>query len=160
MSSGYNSATLLGRLASDPEELQTRAGKLFIKATIAVSIYQKSPDGRGGEEQTKFIPVTIFGRTAELFLQYVQTGDMVHLAGRLDSNEWKTDDGKKRLSLSFVVDSLSVLPNGRRASSDRPNKSSSAPRSAPATKERDWNREPQMREVDRDSDGNPLYVNF
>jgi single-stranded DNA-binding protein len=38
---------------------------------------------------------------------------MVHLAGRLDSNEWKTDDGNRRLSLSFVVEQLNLLPNSR-----------------------------------------------
>jgi len=112
MSAGYNQATLLGRLCAAPEELKTKNGKLFIKATIAVSVHRKNPDGIG-EEHTSFVPTTIFGKTAELFLKYVKKGDMVHLAGRLDSNEWKTDDGNKRLSLSFVVEQLNFLPNER-----------------------------------------------
>jgi single-stranded DNA-binding protein len=56
----------------------------------------------------------MFEKTAELFLKYVDKADMVHMADRLDSNEWKTDDGKKRLSLSFVVEQLNFLPNERR----------------------------------------------
>ena len=75
------------------------------------------------EERTSFVPATIFGRQAEVFLQYVQKGDVVHLAGRLDSNEWKTDSGEKRLSLSFVVEQLNLLPNERKpkaASEPRP----------------------------------------
>jgi single-strand DNA-binding protein len=111
MSAGFNQATLLGRLVAPPEELYTKAGKVFIKATIAVSVHRKN-EGIG-EEHTSYIPATAFGKTAELFLKYIQKGDMVHLAGRLDSNEWKTDDGNRRLSLSFVVEQLNLLPNSR-----------------------------------------------
>jgi single-strand DNA-binding protein len=113
MSTGFNQSVLLGRLVAEPEQLKTKSGSLFIKATIAVSVYRKGQDG-SGEEHTSFIPATMFGKTAELFLKYVGKGDMIHLAGRLDSNEWKTDDGKKRLTLSFVVESLSFLPNARK----------------------------------------------
>src|SRR5258707_8667691 len=110
--SGFNQATLLGRLCAPPEELQTRKRTLFIKATIAVSIHRKNAEG-SGEEHTSFIPVMMFGKTAELFLKYVNKGDMVHLAGRLDSNEWEGNDGTKRLSLSLVVEQINFLPNER-----------------------------------------------
>jgi single-strand DNA-binding protein len=116
MSAGFNQSTLLGRLWAPPEELKTKGGKLFIKATISVSVHRKNSDGIG-EEHTSFVPATMFGKTAELFLKYVEKGDMVHLAGRLDSNEWKTDDGNKRLSLSFVVEQLNFLQNDRSKSS-------------------------------------------
>ena len=113
---GFNQATLLGRLVSLPEQLKTKAGKLFIKATIAVSVQRKTPEGIS-EEHTSFVPATMFGKTAEIFLKYVEKGDMVHLAGRLDSNEWKTDEGARRLSLSFVVEQMNLLPNERRGDS-------------------------------------------
>jgi len=64
--SGFNQAILLGRLVAPAEELTTKGGKLFIKAVIATSVHQKNADGVL-EERTSFIPVTIFGRTAELF---------------------------------------------------------------------------------------------
>jgi single-strand DNA-binding protein len=109
---GFNQALLLGRLTVPPEELQTKNGKLFIKATIAVTVAHKSAEGVS-EERTSFVPATIFGRQAEVFLKYVQKGDTVHLAGRLDANEWKTESGEKRLSLSFIVEQLTLLPNDR-----------------------------------------------
>src|SRR5260370_10949337 len=110
--SGYNCAVILGRLVAPPEQLTTKNGKLFVKATIAVSVHRKNSEGVD-EERTSFIPATIFGRQAEVFLKYVQKGDMVHLVGRLDSNEWQTDSGEKRLSLSFVIEQLNLLPNER-----------------------------------------------
>ena len=112
MGAGFNLVAVLGRLYAPAEELTARTGKLFVKATIVVSIRRKNAEGID-EERTSFIPATIFGRQAEVFLKYVQKGDMVHLVGRLDSNEWKTDSGEKRLSLSFVVEQLNLLPNER-----------------------------------------------
>jgi single-strand DNA-binding protein len=112
MSRGFNQALLLGRLAAPPEQLQTKNGKLFLKATIAVSVAQKNAEGIG-EERTSFVPVTIFGRQADVFLKYVHKGDMVYLVGRLDSSEWKTQEGQKRLNLSFVVEQLNLLPNNK-----------------------------------------------
>lgn len=117
--SGHNSATILGRLVAPPEQLTTKNGKLFIKATIATSVYRQTVDGKS-EERTTFIPVTIFGRQAEVFLNHVHKGDMVHLVGRLDSNEWKTESGEKRLSLSFVVEQLNLLPNEQARPQQKP----------------------------------------
>jgi single-strand DNA-binding protein len=108
--SGFNQAVLLGRLVAPPEELTTKGGKLFLKAVIATSVHQKNSDGVS-EERTNFVPVTIFGRTAEVFLKYVHKADFVHLVGSLTSSEWTTGAGDKRLSLSLVVEQLNLLPN-------------------------------------------------
>lgn len=114
MSAGFNQVILLGRLTAEPEQLKTKAGKMYIKATISTSVHRKNADGIN-EEYTSFIPVTIFGKTAELFSKYVAKGDMVHLVGRLESNEWKREDGKKGVSLSFLVEGLNLLPNNRQS---------------------------------------------
>jgi single-strand DNA-binding protein len=111
--SGFNQAVLLGRLAAPPEELKTKSGKLFLRAIIATNVYQKSAEGVN-EERTSFVPITIFGRTAEVFRDFVQKGDMVHLVGRLDSREYKTDAGEKRLTLGLIVEQLHLLPNERK----------------------------------------------
>jgi single-strand DNA-binding protein len=117
--SGVNVGFLLGRLCARPEELSTKNGKRFLKAIIATSIHQKNGDGVS-EERTSFIPVTIFGRTAEIFGQYVQKGDMVHLAGRLDSSEYTTTSGEKRLILSFIAETVNLLPNERAKAQQMP----------------------------------------
>jgi len=45
-----------------------------------------------------------------------------------DASEWKADDGKKRLSLSFIAEQLNLLPNNRAKPAD-----STAPTPAPFT---------------------------
>jgi single-strand DNA-binding protein len=108
--SGFNQAILLGRLVSPPEQLKTKNGKLFLRAVIVTDVYSRSADG-SSEERTSFVPVTIFGKPAEVFLKYAGKGDLVHLVGRLDSREYQTDSGEKRLSLGLVVEQLHLLPN-------------------------------------------------
>jgi single-strand DNA-binding protein len=114
MSSGFNQVLLLGRLVSPPEELKTKNGKLFLRAVIVTNVYSRSTEGVS-EERTSFVPVTIFSPLAEVFLKYVGKGDLVHLAGRLDSREYKSpESGEKRLSLGLIVEQLHLLPNERK----------------------------------------------
>ena len=148
--SGYNSVIVLGRLTGLPEQLTTKNGKLFIKATIATSVYRQAADGKS-EERTSFIPVTIFGRQAEVFLNHVHKGEMVHLVGRLDSNEWKTETNEKRLSLSFVVEQLNLLPNERAKAQP-----ATQPRPAPEQRSEDKPRgKPEL-----DENGDPANIPF
>jgi single-strand DNA-binding protein len=116
--SGFNLVVVLGRLASPPEQLTSKSGKAYLKAVVAVTVYSKTNEGVG-EERTSFIPVTIFGRTAEVFRDYVQKGDLIHLVGRLDSREWTAESGEKKLTLGFVVEQLHLLPNERRQAASR-----------------------------------------
>jgi single-stranded DNA-binding protein len=153
---GYNSTVVLGRLISPPERINTRSGAVMIKATLEVTTYRRGSDGQG-EEQTTRVPATLFGKTAELFETYVEPGHLVQLVGRLDGYERKSKTGDPWLTLNFIAESLILLPNGKRSNSSEPPKKA---RSAPTTKERDWDRKPEMREVERDSEGNPLDVNF
>jgi single-strand DNA-binding protein len=116
MSAGLNQCVLLGRLVAPPEQLQTRNGNLFLKAVIAVSVHRRNQEGVD-EERTSFLPLTVFGKLTETFLKYVHKGDLVLIIGRLDSNEWKGDDGKRNLSLNFIAESLQLLPNQRKEAS-------------------------------------------
>jgi single-strand DNA-binding protein len=113
MSSGFNQAILLGRLVAPPEEVKSKSGKSYVRAVVAVTVYQKTREGVS-EERTSFVPSIIFGRQAEIFSQYVQKGDLVHLVGRLDSREYKTETGEKRLTLGMIVEQLHLLPNERK----------------------------------------------
>jgi single-stranded DNA-binding protein len=128
MSAGYNCCTLLGRLCAAPEELKTKLENCSSKLQLPFRF-----TGRPRRESAKNTRVLcrqrLFGKTAEIFLKYVQKGDTAHLVGRFDSNQWKTDDGNKRLSLSFVVEQLNLLPNER---------SKALPKNPRARKERTW----------------------
>jgi single-strand DNA-binding protein len=152
MSYGFNQSLLLGRLVAPPEQLKTKNGKLFLKAVIAVSVRRKNSD-RDDEDRTSFLPVTIFGKTAEVFLKYVANGDLVLIIGRLDSNEWKSDDCKRNLSLNFVAETLQFLPNVR---STRPQ---AKPQAKPLAVERPADHRAKT-QPELDENGDPAEIPF
>ena len=154
---GYNPVVVMGRLISPVEKIGTKPGALMLKATFEVWTYRPESIERTKRKATR-VPATLFGKVAETFESYVEIGHLVQLIGRLDGYERKSKSGDPWLTLNFVVEQLILLPNGQR-NSESPDKSArKTPKSEPATKERDWDRKPQMREVERDSEGNPLEV--
>jgi single-stranded DNA-binding protein len=155
---GTCSCFLLGTVCEPCELLTSKSGKPWLLLVIEVKTYRRSPEGGGQEEETR-LPVAVFSKTAEIAHQYLKVGDPVAISARVTGTEYTDKRGTSRRGVSLVADQLHLIPPSRSNSSDRP-KSSSAPRSAPATKDRDWDRKPQMREVERDSEGNPLDVNF
>jgi single-stranded DNA-binding protein len=159
MRSEYNPVVVIGRLISPVDKIGTEPGALVLKATFEVSTYSRGINGTN-EEQVTRVPATLFGKVAETFESYVEIGHLVQLIGRLDGYERKSKSGDPRLTLNFVLEQLIFLPNGQR-NFEPPDKSARKPsKSEPAIKERDWDRKPQMREVERNSEGNPLDVSF
>jgi single stranded DNA-binding protein len=55
----------------------------------------------------------VWGRQAEVALQYLHKGNLVHIEGRLRNNEWEKD-GQKHRSAAIVVDRLTLMPQGER----------------------------------------------
>jgi single-strand DNA-binding protein len=111
MSYGLNQPLVLGRLGAAPEQLKTKNGNLFLKAVIAVSVRQKNSEG-ADEDRTSFLPVTIFGKTAEVFLKYVAKGDLVLIIGRLDSNNGKAPTAKENSRATSLPKLSSSFPTG------------------------------------------------
>jgi hypothetical protein len=67
--------------------------------------------------RAKFLLLVIATRTDDEGCAFPSYKILRSEMSRLDSNEWKTDDGNKRLSLSFVVEQLNFLQNDRSRSS-------------------------------------------
>ena len=49
-----------------------------------------------------------FGDMAEHLIESVQAGDTVIAMGRLNADNWETDDGEKRYSQSLLIDDIGV----------------------------------------------------
>jgi single-stranded DNA-binding protein len=114
MSAGLNQAIVMGKLLAAPEHISTKTGSVMLKATLEVSTHRRNADGKN-EEQTSRVPITLFGKTATIFEQYVSPGDLVQVLGRLDGFERPAKSGAGTwLTLSFVVEQLILLPNGKR----------------------------------------------
>lgn len=107
-----NRVVLVGRLARDPELRYTPQGRALARMTIAVD-RPRSKDGE--KEGADFIDVTAWGRLAETCAEYLTTGRLVSVDGRLRVDSWKDANGKWRKSVGVVAEEVRFLDRGERA---------------------------------------------
>ena len=113
----YNRVILVGNLTRDVEIRYTPSGSAIGKVGIATNRRFKGANGEMKDE-TMFIDLTFFGRTAEIANQYLRKGSKVLVEGRLVLEQWTAQDGTKRSKHSVTVDNLQML--------DRPGENSGA----------------------------------
>ncbi len=104
----YNRVILVGNLTRDVEIRYTPSGSAIGKVGIATNRRFKTANGEQRDE-TMFIDLTFFGRTAEIANQYLRKGSKVLVEGRLVLEQWTAQDGTKRSKHSVTVDNLQML---------------------------------------------------
>ena len=118
-----NSVVLIGRLTRDPEVRYTAATQMAV-ATFTVAIDR--PVRAGGEKQTDFPRVTVFGKQAENCEKYLAKGRLVGVQGRLQTGSYQNRDGATVYTTDVVADRVEFLEWGDRPAGN--NSGFSAPR--------------------------------
>lgn len=106
-----NSVVLIGRLTRDPE-LRYTAGTQMAVATFSVAIDR--PVRAGGEKQTDFPRVTVFGKQAENCEKFLAKGRLVGVQGRLQTGSYTNKDGITVYTTDVVADRVEFLEWGDR----------------------------------------------
>ncbi len=117
----YNRVILVGNLTRDIELKYTPGGTAVTDIGMAVNDRRKSASGEWIDETT-FVDVTLWGRTAEVASEYLGKGSPILVEGRLKLDTWETD-GQKRSKLRVVCDRMQMLGGGA-PGSGRPRASS------------------------------------
>ena len=60
-------------------------------------------------EETTFVDVTVWGRTAEVMSEYLSKGSPVFIEGRLKLDSWEDKDGQKRSKLKVVCERMQMV---------------------------------------------------
>lgn len=123
MSSSFNRVILVGNLTRDVEIKYLQSGMAVTEVGLAVNDKRNNQAGEWIEETT-FVEVVIWGRTAEIAAEYLSKGSQVLIEGRLKLDQWEKD-GQKRSKLSVTCENLKML--GSKPSGERQERSS-APR--------------------------------
>ncbi len=103
----YNRVILLGNLVRDIELRYTTSRMAVCQNAIAVNDRRKNASGEWIDE-TSFVDVTFFGRTAEVVSEYLGKGSPIFVEGRLKQDTWEKD-GQKRSKLYVIVDRMQLL---------------------------------------------------
>ncbi len=140
----FNKVILLGNLTRDPEVRYTPKGTAVTELGMAVNRVYTAENGEKREETT-FVDVTLWGRTAEIAGEYLKKGRPVFIEGRLQLDTWDDkQSGQKRSKLKVVGEGLQLIgsrPGGgggggggdeEGSSAARPSKSTPPPKAAPS----------------------------
>ena len=103
----YNRVILLGNLVRDIELRYTNSKLAVCQNAIAVNERRKNAAGEWVDE-TSFVDVTFFGRTAEVVAEYLGKGSPIFVEGRLKQDTWEKD-GQKRSKLYVIVDRMHLI---------------------------------------------------
>lgn len=106
-----NKIVLLGKLIRDPELRSVEGSdKVFTKFIIAVDRNFKSQDGT---RKSDLIPVTFWGRKAEVICQYMKRGSYISLSGRLRTGSYEDKDGNKKYIAEVIAEDFKFVGSKR-----------------------------------------------
>jgi single-strand DNA-binding protein len=106
----FNKVILMGNLTRDPQVKYTPKGIAVAEIGMAVNRrwFDKATNRR--KEETTFVDVTIWGRTAEVAGQYLKKGASILIEGRLQLDSWDDkESGQKRNKLRVVCEEMQML---------------------------------------------------
>ena len=109
MAASFNRVILMGNLTRDPEVRYTPKGSAVADIGLAVNRVYSTDSGEKREETT-FVDVTLWGRTAEIAGEYLKKGRPVLIEGRLQLDSWDDkQSGQKRSKLKVIGESMQLM---------------------------------------------------
>lgn len=114
-----NSVNITGNLTRDIEVRQTQSGYSIGTISVAVNDRRKNPQTDEWEDKPNFIECTLFGKRAEGLAPYLNKGQKVAINGKLDWQQWETQDGSKRSTIKVIVNDLELLGGAKQQIQER-----------------------------------------
>jgi single-strand DNA-binding protein len=102
----FNRVVLVGNLTRDPELRYIPSGTAVSEIGLAVNDRVKKNDQ--WVDETTFVDITLWGRTAEVANEYLSKGSSVLIEGRLKFDTWEKD-GQKRSKLRVIGEKMQML---------------------------------------------------
>lgn len=111
-----NNWTGLGRLTAEPDLRFSQSGVAICKFTLAINRKFK-------RDETDFIPIVVFNKTAENAAQYLTKGSQCAVEGRIQTRNYEGQDGRKVYVTEILADTVEFIGSkgsGKQDSSPAP----------------------------------------
>lgn len=95
-----NALILLGIVEEKPEMRYTRSGKALCELKVAVERESGVVD---------HLPVIVWNRDAEACQMFLDKGSIVHVTGRLQSRNYETPEGQKRVAIEILSEEIEFI---------------------------------------------------
>ncbi|NLB21138.1 MAG: single-stranded DNA-binding protein [Clostridium sp.] len=112
-----NKVVLIGRLTKDPE-LKYTPGSGTAVTTITLAVDRRF--SKDGQREADFIPVVIWGKSAESTAQYMGKGKLLGVSGRIQTRSYEAKDGGRRYVTEVVAEEIKFLEWGNKNESNEP----------------------------------------
>ena len=99
-----NIVTLIGRLTRDPELRYSKDSNAYCRFTIAEN---------GRNDETNFINIVTFGKTAENCAKYLAKGSQVGIVGRIKTGNYKHKDGYTVYTTDIIAQNVEFLSKAK-----------------------------------------------
>ena len=115
MANGYNRVFLIGNLGDEPVIRNTSTGSIVANITVAINEVRRDQQTGNLINETEWVRVVAFGRTAEIMQNYLHKGSQVHIEGKLRTRSYEDKNtGEKKYSTEVVCDPNGLLMLGSR----------------------------------------------
>lgn len=105
-----NRVTLIGNLTRDPELKYTPTGTAV--CTFGLATNREWTDSSGQKQEgAEFHRIVAWGKLGEICSQLLVKGQKVFVEGRLQTRQWKTQDGSDRQVTEIVIEEMIALNN-------------------------------------------------
>ena len=124
----FNKVILVGNLTRDIELRYSQNGSAIANTAIAAT--RKYTSNGEKKEETCFVDITFFARSAEIANQYLRKGSKILIEGRLNFDQWLDQNQQKRSKHSVVVETMQMLdrkPQEEGTAEQQPSRHNQAP---------------------------------
>lgn len=104
-----NKVMLIGNLTKDPVVRYTPTSTAVASFSLATNRSWTPSEGGEKQEQVEYHNIVAWSKLAELCGQLLHKGDKVYVEGRLQTRDWKTNEGQDRRTTEIVIDNMLML---------------------------------------------------
>jgi single-strand DNA-binding protein len=97
-----NNVSLIGRLTQETTLRYSQSGTAILKNTVAVNRKFK-------KDETDFINILAFSKTAELIGNHLNKGDQIGIEGHIQTGSYENAEGKKIYTTEVVIDNITFI---------------------------------------------------
>ena len=112
-----NKVMLIGNLTREPNLRFTPNGSAVCSMGLATNRSWTPADGGEKQEKVEFHNLVAWSKLAEICGQLLHKGDKIYVEGRLQTRDWKGDDGLDRKTTEVVIDNMMLLRSSQGSSS-------------------------------------------
>jgi single-strand DNA-binding protein len=114
MKYGINRVTLVGNVGEEPKSIE-KDGEI-LNTTFPFATSETFKDKNGEENtRTEWHRVKVWNKQASIVKQYVKKGDPLFIEGKIHTDTYEGDDGKRRYSTEIICDTFVFLQTKKSA---------------------------------------------